>query len=165
MLTVFTKSSKVEGRQLTSAASGTNTGTPPKGYLKAMKEVCDRQCVFIFAAPCSYHPFLTWPLFFSAEHCTRSCPPASQRSFVRSPHPLTPSVLCRFMLDEVMSGMGRLGSLHAWETYGDGVTRAFSHPCQALYTEIACADRALIAFQLTFKRASAEEVQLFKESA
>ncbi|CAL1713972.1 unnamed protein product [Somion occarium] len=27
-----------------------------------------------------------------------------------------------FILDEVMSGMGRLGTLHAWETYGDGVT-------------------------------------------
>lgn len=27
-----------------------------------------------------------------------------------------------FILDEVMSGMGRLGTLHAWETFGDGVT-------------------------------------------
>ncbi|KAK7685829.1 hypothetical protein QCA50_011175 [Cerrena zonata] len=26
------------------------------------------------------------------------------------------------ILDEVMSGMGRLGTTHAWETYGDGVT-------------------------------------------
>jgi len=26
-----------------------------------------------------------------------------------------------FILDEVMSGMGRMGSLHAWETFGDGV--------------------------------------------
>ncbi|KAI5117507.1 hypothetical protein M0805_003912 [Coniferiporia weirii] len=27
-----------------------------------------------------------------------------------------------FMLDEVMSGMGRMGTLHAWEMYGDGAT-------------------------------------------
>ncbi|KAI0352149.1 PLP-dependent transferase [Trametes cingulata] len=26
-----------------------------------------------------------------------------------------------FILDEVMSGMGRMGTLHAWESYGDGV--------------------------------------------
>ncbi|KAH9849939.1 PLP-dependent transferase [Lenzites betulinus] len=26
-----------------------------------------------------------------------------------------------FILDEVMSGMGRLGTLHAWESFGDGV--------------------------------------------
>ncbi|CAE6532490.1 unnamed protein product [Rhizoctonia solani] len=26
-----------------------------------------------------------------------------------------------FMLDEVMSGMGRMGTLHAWESFGDGV--------------------------------------------
>ncbi|KAI0333868.1 PLP-dependent transferase [Cubamyces sp. BRFM 1775] len=27
-----------------------------------------------------------------------------------------------FILDEVMSGMGRMGTLHAWESYGDGVS-------------------------------------------
>ena len=26
-----------------------------------------------------------------------------------------------FILDEVMSGMGRMGSLHAWQSLGDGV--------------------------------------------
>ncbi|KAF8602384.1 PLP-dependent transferase [Ceratobasidium sp. AG-I] len=26
-----------------------------------------------------------------------------------------------FMLDEIMSGMGRMGTLHAWESFGDGV--------------------------------------------
>ncbi|KAG8927606.1 hypothetical protein FRC01_007181 [Tulasnella sp. 417] len=46
---------------------------PPKGYLKAMKRVCER------------HGAL-------------------------------------FILDEVMSGMGRMGTLHGWETYGDGVS-------------------------------------------
>lgn len=46
---------------------------PPKGYLKAMKRVCDR------------HGAL-------------------------------------FILDEVMSGMGRMGTMHGWETYGDGAS-------------------------------------------
>lgn len=46
---------------------------PPKGYLKAMKRVCER------------HGAL-------------------------------------FILDEVMSGMGRMGTMHGWETYGDGAT-------------------------------------------
>ncbi|KAI9062551.1 PLP-dependent transferase [Trametes sanguinea] len=27
-----------------------------------------------------------------------------------------------FILDEVMSGMGRMGTLHAWESYGDGIS-------------------------------------------
>lgn len=45
---------------------------PPRGYLKAMKSVCDKYGAL-------------------------------------------------FILDEVMSGMGRLGTLHAWETYGDGI--------------------------------------------
>lgn len=45
---------------------------PPKGYLKAMKSVCEKYGAL-------------------------------------------------FILDEVMSGMGRLGTLHAWEQYGDGV--------------------------------------------
>ena len=54
---------------------GATTGVvpPPKGYLKAMKSVCDK------------HGAL-------------------------------------FILDEVMSGMGRIGTLQAWQTYGDGVS-------------------------------------------
>ncbi|KAJ3479147.1 hypothetical protein NLI96_g9263 [Meripilus lineatus] len=44
---------------------------PPKGYLTAMKSVCDKYGAL-------------------------------------------------FILDEVMSGMGRLGTTHAWETFGDG---------------------------------------------
>ncbi|KAG9010314.1 hypothetical protein FRB94_010664 [Tulasnella sp. JGI-2019a] len=54
---------------------GATTGVvpPPKGYLKAMKEVCDR------------HGAL-------------------------------------FILDEVMSGMGRMGTMHGWQSYGDGVS-------------------------------------------
>ncbi|KAG8857436.1 hypothetical protein FRB96_005735 [Tulasnella sp. 330] len=54
---------------------GATTGVvpPPKGYLKAMKEVCDK------------HGAL-------------------------------------FILDEVMSGMGRMGTMHAWQSYGDGVS-------------------------------------------
>lgn len=27
-----------------------------------------------------------------------------------------------FILDEVMSGMGRMGTMHGWQTYGDGVS-------------------------------------------
>ncbi|KAG8901857.1 hypothetical protein FRB99_005034 [Tulasnella sp. 403] len=46
---------------------------PPRGYLKAMKAVCDR------------HGAL-------------------------------------FLLDEVMSGMGRMGTMHGWQTYGDGIS-------------------------------------------
>ncbi|KAH8116548.1 PLP-dependent transferase [Phellopilus nigrolimitatus] len=46
---------------------------PPKGYLKAMKSVCEK------------HGAL-------------------------------------FILDEVMSGMGRMGTLHGWELYSDGAT-------------------------------------------
>ncbi|KAI0782799.1 PLP-dependent transferase [Abortiporus biennis] len=46
---------------------------PPKGYLKAMKSVCDKYGAL-------------------------------------------------FILDEVMSGMGRVGTLHAWEKYGDGAS-------------------------------------------
>ncbi|KAH9944964.1 PLP-dependent transferase [Epithele typhae] len=51
---------------------GATTGVvpPPKGYLKAMKDICDKYGAL-------------------------------------------------FMLDEVMSGMGRLGTLHAWQTHGD----------------------------------------------
>ncbi|KAL5512909.1 hypothetical protein ACEPAH_3307 [Sanghuangporus vaninii] len=52
---------------------GATTGVvpPPKGYIKAMKSVCDKYGAL-------------------------------------------------FILDEVMSGMGRMGTLHAWELYGDG---------------------------------------------
>lgn len=50
---------------------GATTGCvpPPKGYLKAMKSVCDKYGAL-------------------------------------------------FVLDEVMSGMGRMGSYHGWQTYG-----------------------------------------------
>ncbi|KAF5336717.1 hypothetical protein D9758_015080 [Tetrapyrgos nigripes] len=53
---------------------GASTGCcpAPKGYFKAMKEVCDKYGAL-------------------------------------------------FILDEVMSGMGRMGTLHAWESFGDGV--------------------------------------------
>jgi adenosylmethionine-8-amino-7-oxononanoate aminotransferase len=44
---------------------------PPKGYIKAVKSVCDKYGALL-------------------------------------------------ILDEVMSGMGRMGSLHAWQAYGDG---------------------------------------------
>lgn len=46
--------------------------TPPKGYFKAVKEVCDRYGALL-------------------------------------------------ILDEVMCGMGRMGTTHAWESFGDGV--------------------------------------------
>ncbi|KZV84309.1 PLP-dependent transferase [Exidia glandulosa HHB12029] len=54
---------------------GATTGAvpPPKGYFKAMKEVCDKYGAL-------------------------------------------------FILDEVMSGMGRMGTMHAWESFGDGVS-------------------------------------------
>lgn len=54
---------------------GATTGAlpAPKGYFKAMKEVCDKYGAL-------------------------------------------------FILDEVMSGMGRMGTLHAWESFGDGVS-------------------------------------------
>ncbi|KAI0079420.1 PLP-dependent transferase [Panus rudis PR-1116 ss-1] len=54
---------------------GATTGVvpPPKGYLKAMKSVCDKYGAL-------------------------------------------------FILDEIMSGMGRLGTTHAWQTYGDGIS-------------------------------------------
>lgn len=54
---------------------GATTGVvePPKGYIKAMRSVCDKYGAL-------------------------------------------------FILDEVMSGMGRMGTLHAWEKYGDGAT-------------------------------------------
>lgn len=27
-----------------------------------------------------------------------------------------------FILDEVMSGMGRMGTMHGWQLYGDGIS-------------------------------------------
>lgn len=50
----------------------TGVGVAPKGYFKAVKEVCHRYGALL-------------------------------------------------ILDEVMSGMGRMGTLHAWESFGDGV--------------------------------------------
>ncbi|THV00752.1 PLP-dependent transferase [Dendrothele bispora CBS 962.96] len=53
---------------------GATTGAcpAPKGYFKAMKEVCDKHGALL-------------------------------------------------ILDEVMTGIGRMGTLHAWESYGDGI--------------------------------------------
>ncbi|KAF8746923.1 Domain Homologous E6-AP Carboxyl Terminus with, partial [Rhizoctonia solani] len=51
---------------------------------------------------------------------TTGCVPAP-KGYFRACREVCDKYGALFMLDEVMSGMGRMGTLHAWESFGDGM--------------------------------------------
>ncbi|KAI0091468.1 hypothetical protein BDY19DRAFT_983799 [Irpex rosettiformis] len=54
-----------------------------------------------------------------------------------------------FILDEVMSGMGRLGTMHAWEQFGDGVTPDLQSVAKGLGGGYASIGAVLVSKKIT----------------